>query len=427
MRVMVVGGGGREHALCKKIMESPLVSKVYAAPGNPGMADPICRVPYTEREQAQLVEFGLKESIDLVLIGPEQPLVDGLADRFGEAGIKVFAPSSKAAEIEGSKVFAKGFMKRHGIPTADYRVFQESAQAQAYLEGCKPPIVIKADGLAAGKGVIVAETLQEAEQALREMLVERRFGAASARVVIEEFLEGEEFSLMALVHGELVVPLDVSQDHKRAYEGERGPNTGGMGAYSPVPQISPSVVLQGVEQVLEPVARALVAEGRFFSGVLYAGAILTAQGVKVIEFNARWGDPETQVVLPRLQSDLVRSILLLMDGKLPSLDWSPRTMLGVVVASEGYPLKGVGGAVLKGLPESGADRHLYYSGVEENDRGELVSSGGRAFLLGCLGDSLSEAQSEVYQCLAALELPGLFYRKDIGNRAQRHLDKKGFL
>lgn len=417
MKVLVIGRGGREHALCEKIKESPLVSRVYAAPGNPGMLACAELLPYTEHEQAQLVRFGQTEKIDLVLIGPERPLMDGLADRLQEAGLKVFAPNKKAAEIEGSKAYAKQLMAKYRIPTADYGVFDDYQAARAYLEGCSIPVVIKADGLAAGKGVVVAETRAQAEAALTEMLVEHRHGTASEKVVIEEFLAGEEFSLMALVHGDLIVPLEIVQDHKRAYDGDLGPNTGGMGAYSPVPQISPAIVKESVDTILKPAVQALLAEGRFFSGVLYGGLILTQDGPKVIEFNARLGDPETQVVLPRLQSDLVAAILTLMAGEKPELSWDDRAMLGVVVASEGYPEHCDAGVVLETMLPTGDDLRVYYSGVNRNCAGELISTGGRTFLVAAPGSTLGAAQKKVYRFLDNLVLSGLFYRTDIGRRA----------
>ncbi|HHU62104.1 MAG: phosphoribosylamine--glycine ligase [Bacillota bacterium] len=416
MKVLVIGRGGREHSLCEKIKSSHLVSKVFVAPGNPGMANVAEQVAINEGDHEQLVSFAHGQKISLVFIGPEQPLVEGLTDRFSEAGIKVFAPSQKAAEIEGSKTYAKELMIKYGIPTADYKVFREFAEAKAYLDQCQIPIVIKADGLAAGKGVVVAETRAEAEEALREMLLDEKFGSASSKVIIEEFLDGEEFSFMALVHGDLVIPLDVAQDHKRAFDGDAGPNTGGMGSYSPVPQISKDVLDTAIETILRPTAEALLKEGRSFTGILYAGLILTSGGPKVIEFNARFGDPETQVLLPRLKSDLVDVVVRLMQGGPVELSWSNQAMLGVVVAREGYPEESREGVQLD-LPNDLGDLHLYYSGVISDAEGNFTSSGGRIFLLAALGDDLEEAQNKVYDCLNTLKLPGLFHRNDIGFRA----------
>ncbi len=415
MKVLIVGRGGREHALCKKVAESPWVSKVYVAPGNPGMTACANLLPYTEADHQGLLEFSKKQEIGLVIIGPEQPLVEGLADLFVQAGIRVFAPSKRAAQIEGSKCFAKALMEKYHIPTAQYREFDNFEQAKDHVERSSLPIVIKADGLAAGKGVVVAETQNEAIDALREMLLQGRFGEAASSVLIEEFLEGEEFSLMALVQGELVVPLEVAQDHKRVFEGDLGPNTGGMGAYSPVPQISSKVIQQAVTHILEPTARALVQEGMPFTGVLYAGLMLTKAGPKVIEFNARFGDPETQVLLPRLKTDLVEAIGDVLEGQKPALEWSSKAMVGVVVASAGYPGECTTGVRLPAF-EQRNDLHIYYSGVSQNEEGDLLSAGGRVYLAGSLQSSLQEAQTEVYSFLDQYERLGMFYRKDIARK-----------
>jgi phosphoribosylamine--glycine ligase len=413
MKILVVGRGGREHALCEKIASSPLVDKVFVAPGNPGMRSVAITVPYLEDDQEGLVRFARQHNLDLVVIGPEKPLVDGLADRFLEEGIPVFGPSPRAAQIEGSKSFAKALMAKYGIPTADYREFTAYTEARSYLEQSPVPIVIKADGLAAGKGVVVAHTKRQAQESLEEMLQGKKFGEASSKVIIEECLQGEEFSLMALVQGELVVPLDVAQDHKRALDGNQGPNTGGMGAYSPVPQIPSGVVEQAIAEILEPTAKALVLEGRPFTGVLYAGLMLTSEGPKVIEFNARFGDPETQVLLPRLESDLVAAMLAVLAGERPKLKWSSQGMVGVVVASKGYPGPVQGGVLLPSFRFEGGSVSVYYSGVAEKEEG-LVSAGGRVYLAGCLGDNLREAQQKVYDFLCQYDQPEFFYRRDIG-------------
>lgn len=420
MRVLVVGRGGREHALCEKIAVSQHVDEVYVAPGNPGMEGVATRLPYAEEDHRKLVEFAQTQGIDLVIIGPEKPLVEGLADRFVQAGIRVFAPSQRAAQIEGSKSFAKNLMMKYQIPTASYASFSELEPALDYIERSPIPIVIKADGLAGGKGVIVAQTKDEAREALCHMLRDRKYGQACSTVIIEEFLEGEEFSLMALVHEGLVVCLDIAQDHKRAYDGDQGPNTGGMGAYSPVPQIPHEAVNQAIKRILEPTAQALVLEGTPFTGVLYAGLMLTAEGPKVIEFNARFGDPETQVILPRLESDLVEVLLDVLEGRTPELKWTPQAMVGVVVASKGYPNGCTNGVV---LPSYDAERgmHIYYSGVSRDDEGQLLSEGGRVYLAGSLGGSLEEAIDKVYDRLDKHQQPGLFYRRDIGRRAMQAL------
>lgn len=417
MKVLVVGRGGREHAICRKVSESPLVEKVFAAPGNDGMTDVAELVPINENEQEKLVQFAKEQEIGLTIIGPEAPLLEGLADRFREAGLKVFGPDQKAAEIEGSKSFAKNLMQKYGIPTAEFEVFTDYEKAKAYIEKVGAPIVIKADGLAAGKGVTVAMTMEEALTSLKEMMVDAKFGEASEKVVIEEFLTGEEFSLLALVNGETFVPLEIAQDHKRAYDHDEGPNTGGMGSYSPVPQIGDDTVKAAVEMIVEPTVKAMVSEGRPFVGVLYAGLIKTDRGPKVIEFNARFGDPEAQVVLPRMKSDLVQVILDILDGKTPEIEWDEEAMLGVVVASKGYPAAYEKGAVLKGLDRISPDCYIFHAGTKKNEDGEFVTNGGRVLLVGAKSPSLAEAQEKVYKELEKLDCDGVFYRKDIGYKA----------
>lgn len=420
MKVLVVGRGGREHAICRKVSESPLVEKVFAAPGNDGMTDVAELVAINENEQEKLVQFAKEQEIGLTIIGPEAPLLEGLADRFQEEGLKVFGPNRKAAEIEGSKSFAKYLMHKYNIPTAEFEVFTDYVEAKAYIEKVGAPIVIKADGLAAGKGVTVAMTLEEALTSLKEMMVDAKFGEASAKVVIEEFLSGEEFSLLALVNGENFVPLEMAQDHKRAYDNDEGPNTGGMGSYSPVPQIGDDVVKTAIETIVEPTAKAMVSEGRPFTGVLYAGLIKTERGPKVIEFNARFGDPEAQVVLPRMKSDLVQVILDVLNGKTPEITWDEEAMIGVVVASNGYPEAYDKGAVLKDLDKIASDAYVFHAGTKKNEDGEFVTNGGRVLLVGAKSVSLAEAQAKVYKELEKLDCDGVFYRKDIGYKAIGH-------
>lgn len=420
MKVLVVGRGGREHAICRKVSESPLVEKVFAAPGNDGMTDVAELVAINENEQEKLVQFAKEQEIGLTIIGPEAPLLEGLADRFQEEGLKVFGPNRKAAEIEGSKSFAKYLMHKYNIPTAEFEVFTDYEEAKAYIEKVGAPIVIKADGLAAGKGVTVAMTLEEALTSLKEMMVDAKFGEASAKVVIEEFLSGEEFSLLALVNGENFVPLEIAQDHKRAYDNDEGPNTGGMGSYSPVPQIGDDVVKTAIETIVEPTAKAMVSEGRPFTGVLYAGLIKTERGPKVIEFNARFGDPEAQVVLPRMKSDLVQVILDVLNGKTPEITWDEEAMIGVVVASNGYPEAYDKGAVLKDLDKIASDAYVFHAGTKKNEDGEFVTNGGRVLLVGAKSVSLAEAQAKVYKELEKLDCDGVFYRKDIGYKAIGH-------
>lgn len=416
MKVLVVGRGGREHAICKKISESPLVETVYVAPGNDGMDDCAVLVAIEEANHADLVKFAVDQQINLVIIGPESPLLEGLADQIRQENIAVFGPSKKAAEIEGSKSFAKDLMAKYQIPTAAYQTFTDFEKAKEYVIENGAPIVIKADGLAAGKGVVVALTIDEAIETLQEMLVDSKFGAASSKVVIEEFLAGEEFSLMTLVNGDLIVPLEIAQDHKRAFDGDKGPNTGGMGAYSPVPQIGPETVEEALEKIVRPVARALIQEGRSFTGVLYAGLIQTSVGPKVIEFNARFGDPETQVVLPRMESDFVEVLVQLLNGRTPEVKWSSDTILGIVLASKGYPGDYQNGAVLEGLESLSDDITIFHSGTRRSQSGHFVTNGGRVLLASAKASSLLEAQSKVYGELKKIGTDGVFYRKDIGYR-----------
>ncbi|WP_428910665.1 phosphoribosylamine--glycine ligase [Niallia sp. Krafla_26] len=417
MNVLVIGRGGREHAICRKVKESPKVEKVFVAPGNDGMVDVAELVAIDEGAGDQLVEFAKANDVGLTIIGPEVPLLAGLADRFEEAGLKVFGPKQKAAEIEGSKSFAKELMQKYSIPTAEYAVFTEYEPAVAYVKEKGAPIVIKADGLAAGKGVTVAMTLEEALESLKENMVDAKFGEASSKVVIEEFLSGEEFSLMALVNGENVIPLEIAQDHKRAYDGDQGPNTGGMGAYSPVEHIGQETVDIAIETVLKPTAQAMIAEGRDFCGVLYAGLIKTEVGPKVIEFNARFGDPETQVILPRMTSDLVDVLERVIAGEKVEIQWDEQAMLGVVVASNGYPDQYEKGAILRGLEQVSEDLFVFHAGTKKVESGEFETNGGRVLLAGAKARSLKEAQEAVYKGLANLQCDGVFYRKDIGYKA----------
>ncbi|PLT33299.1 phosphoribosylamine--glycine ligase [Bacillus sp. V5-8f] len=417
MNVLVVGRGGREHAIARKLAESNRVERVYAAPGNPGMEDVAEIVDIQESNQEGLVAFAKEKDISLTFIGAEVPLLNGLADDFKKAGLRVFGPEKAAAAIEGSKSFAKDLMKKYGIPTAASETFTDFEQAKAYVEEQGVPIVIKADGLAAGKGVVVAQTMEDALEALHEMLIEAKFGEASAKVVIEEFLDGEEFSFMAFVNGEKVYPMVIAQDHKRVFDGDKGPNTGGMGAYSPVPQIPDVIVEKALETILKPAAAALLAEGRRFTGVLYAGLIATQNGTKVIEFNARFGDPETQVVLPRLKSDFVDVLEAVLEGKDFEIKWDDQPVLGVVLAAEGYPGEYKKGTPIHGLEELSPELHVYHAGTVKNSDGEYVTNGGRVLLLAARGTDLLAAQANVYKELKHIGQEGLFWRKDIGHKA----------
>ena len=417
MNVLVIGRGGREHAIARKFSESKHVDKVFVAPGNPGMTDVAELVKIEETNHAELVAFAKEQNVELTFVGPEVPLLNGLVDDFEAAGLTAYGPNGKAAVIEGSKSFAKDLMKKYDIPTAFYETFTDYESAKAYIEKNGAPIVIKADGLAAGKGVVVAMTLQEALDAIHDMLVDAKFGDASAKVVVEEFLDGEEFSLMAFVSGTKVYPMVIAQDHKRVFDGDKGPNTGGMGAYSPVPQISDEVIANAVKTVLQPTVDAMVSEGRSFTGILYAGLIHTEKGTKVIEFNARFGDPETQVVLPRLKTDFVEVLQAVLAGEDLNIEWHDEAVLGVVVAAEGYPGDVKKGSVINGLDAISNDAYVYHAGTAKNDAGQFVSNGGRVLLVAAKGKDLQSAQTKVYQELENISKDGLFYRKDIGYRA----------
>lgn len=416
MKVLVIGRGGREHAICTKIKESKLVDTLFVAPGNVGMTDVAERITIEETEIDKLVQFATDNKVDLTVVGPEVPLLLGVVDKLEAAGLKVFGPKQKAAEIEGSKSFAKDLMKKYEIPTGQYETFSDFEQAKAYVLKVGAPIVIKADGLAAGKGVTVAMTVDEALTSLEEMLVGAKFGDASATVVIEEFLAGEEFSLMSFVNGETVIPLEIAQDHKRAYDGDQGPNTGGMGAYSPVPHIDEAIVQTAIETVVKPTVQAMINEGRSFTGILYAGLIATEHGPKVIEFNARLGDPETQVVLPRMKSDLVEILLAILAGETPVIEWYEEDMLGVVVAAKGYPASYGKGAVIKGL-ENMDDVSVFHAGTSLDEDGNFTVDGGRVLLVAGKSKTIKDAQDKVYKELEKMESDGVFYRKDIGFKA----------
>ncbi|MEM5017483.1 phosphoribosylamine--glycine ligase [Metabacillus indicus] len=420
MNILIIGRGGREHAIAWKASQSKLADKVFAAPGNDGMSTVAELVAIEETNTQELVAFAIENQVGLTIVGPEVPLLNGVCDAFKEAGLKVFGPTKAAALIEGSKKFAKELMLANSIPTASYESFTSFEEAKQYVLEKGAPIVIKADGLAAGKGVTVALTVEEAVNCLREFLEDAKFGEASSSVVIEEFLEGEEFSLMAFVNGEDVYPMVIAQDHKRAYDHDEGPNTGGMGAYSPVPQIPDASVLQAVETVLKPAARGMIANGTPFTGILYAGLILTAEGPKVIEFNARFGDPETQVVLPRLESDLIEVLLDILDGKKAELKWRDEAVMGVVLASKGYPdayMKGEAiGSLLQGF-EQGA---LFHAGTKKEGQ-QYVTDGGRVLAVVAYGSDLLEAQTQVYEYVAEVASDALFYRKDIGAKATKHV------
>lgn len=416
MKVLVIGSGGREHAIAKQFNVSPSVDKVFVAPGNDGMKNDAECVQIDSTDFEALVLFAKENDVDLTFVGPEQPLAEGIVDYFAAHGLKAFGPTKAAALIEGSKSFAKELMAKYDIPTAGYGTFSDAEEAKAFIREKGAPIVVKADGLAAGKGVIVATTLEEALDAVDDMIGNQKFGDSSSTVVIEEFLDGEEFSYMSFVHDGYIYPMVVAQDHKRAYDGDRGPNTGGMGAYSPVPQISDAVVKEAYDKVVVPTVVAMAAEGTPFTGILYAGLILTEDGPKVIEFNARFGDPEAQVVLPRMESDFGEFMAALMDSKPYDLKWNDDAVLGVVVASEGYPETVVNGAALPNLDTLSAQGLDVFHAGTKFDGERFVGNGGRVILIAAKGSSLKEAQADVYKGLSALEWDGFFYRTDIGWR-----------
>lgn len=418
MKLLVVGSGGREHAIAKKLLASDQVEQVFVAPGNDGMIlDGIELVNIGISEHSALINFAKENDIVWTFVGPDDALAAGIIDDFEQAGLKAFGPSRLAAELEWSKDFAKQIMVKYGIPTAAFGTFSNFEEAKSYIEEQGAPIVVKADGLALGKGVVVAETVEQAVEAAREMLLDNKLGDSGARVVIEEFLEGEEFSLFALVNGNQFYILPTAQDHKRAFDGDQGPNTGGMGAYAPVPHISQSVVDTAVDTIVKPILAGMIAEERPYLGVLYAGLILTDQGPKVIEFNARFGDPETQIILPRLTSDLAQNIDDILHKRTTQLTWlDSGVTLGVVVASNGYPLDYEKGVVLPAKTEG--DITTYYAGARfaENSRA-LLSNGGRVYMLVTTADTVQEAQEKIYSELKKQDTTGLFYRTDIGSKA----------
>lgn len=415
MNVLVIGSGGREHAIAKQFSISPSVEKVFVAPGNDGMRQDVEVVAIDTMDFAGLAQFAKENAIDLTFVGPEQPLAEGIVDFFTQRGLRAFGPTKAAAQIESSKSYAKDIMNKYNIPTAAHATFTEAEEAIHYIQAQGAPIVVKADGLAAGKGVVVAMTEAEAIEAVQDMIGNQRFGESSSRVVIEEFLDGEEFSFMSFVHKGQIYPMVIAQDHKRAYDGDKGPNTGGMGAYSPVPQISQDVVDVAYQTVVEPTIKGMEADGVSFTGILYAGLILTKNGPKVIEFNARFGDPETQVVLPRMQSDFGAFMSALMDEKPFDLQWSNDAMLGVVIAAEGYPGDVVKGNALPNLEALSASHAVYHAGTKLVDE-KFVGNGGRVLLVAAKASTLQEAQEKVYAGIATAEWDNFFYRKDIGWR-----------
>jgi len=419
MKILVIGGGGREHALAWKLARSPRVSMVYVAPGNAGSGREDGVENVTLGNHDQIIDFINKNDIALTVVGPEAPLAAGLVDAVSVAGRRIFGPTQKAAQLESSKDFAKSFMIRHGIPTAAYATFTDAAAAHAYIDEKGTPIVIKADGLAAGKGVVVAMNAAEAHAAVDMMLVGNKMGAAGARVVIEEFLQGEEASFIVLADGRHALALASSQDHKRLQDGDHGPNTGGMGAYSPAPVVTPEVHARVMREVILPAINGMAADGLPYTGFLYAGLMISADGrLKVLEFNCRMGDPETQPIMMRLKSDLVPLIEAAVEGRLDSVsaEWDTRVALGVVMAAANYPEEPRKGDVIRGLPEAGEDFHVFHAGTSLAGK-DVVTAGGRVLCVTALGHNTRTAQRRAYEITENIRFDGMQYRRDIGHRA----------
>jgi phosphoribosylamine--glycine ligase len=422
MNILVIGGGGREHALAWKLAQSVSAQRVFVAPGNAGTVREakLENAAIDNGDLDALVDFARRNAIDLTIVGPEAPLVMGVVDAFQAAGLRCFGPTRGAAQLEGSKSFTKDFLARHRIPTADYQTFDELQAALDYLRAKGAPIVVKADGLAAGKGVIVAMDLETAEDAVRDMLAGNTFGEAGHRVVIEEYLHGEEASFIVMADGRHVLPMATSQDHKRVGDGDTGPNTGGMGAYSPAPVVTEAVHRRIMDEVIMPTVAGMADEGLPYTGFLYAGLMIMPDGTpKVIEYNCRFGDPETQPIMLRLQSDLVAHCLAALDGRLDreTADWDPRPAVGVVLAAGGYPGSYAKGDVINGLPERETrDRKVFHAGTAERD-GQVVTAGGRVLCATALGNSVAEAQAAAHELVDQIAWPGMFYRHDIGYRA----------
>ncbi|XEC95636.1 phosphoribosylamine--glycine ligase [Paenibacillus tarimensis] len=420
MRILVIGGGGREHAIVWALKKSDKVKEIYCAPGNAGIAALAECVPIPVDRFDELIEFSVDHAIDLVVVGPDDPLAAGIVDAFEASGVPIFGPRKNAAEIEGSKIFMKELLKKYSIPTAKYETFTDYEAASSYLSKQSAPIVIKADGLAAGKGVTVAYSLEEAHEALQDMMVNNKFGESGNRVVIEEFLEGQEMSILAFVDGETVRPMVPAQDHKPVFDGDKGPNTGGMGTYTPLPHIPQSIIDDAIENIVKPTAKAMVSEGRPFRGVLFAGLMITKDGPKTIEFNARMGDPETQVVLPRLKTDLLDIILASINGRLDQLEieWSDEAAVCVILASEGYPGSYPKGRVIEGLQEaSSTDGVLLFHAGTAFENGQTVTSGGRVLGVVGVGIDTADARDRAYRAAKGIHFEGVHYRSDIAVKA----------
>lgn len=415
MKVLVVGSGGRCHAIVEALSRSSQVEKIFCAPGNAGIAALAQCVAIKETQVEALRDFAVENGVELTVVGPEVALEAGIADCFKESNLRIFGPSKKAAQIECSKQFAKDLMLKYDVPTAAYKTFTEFDEALAYVKAGELPTVLKYDGLAAGKGVVIAESMEQAEEALRDMLLDEKFG--KGKVVIEEYLEGPEFSLLCFVNGHDVYPMPVAQDHKRAYNGDKGPNTGGMGAYTSLPFITDEDIEYAMNNIMRRTADAMVAEGAPFCGVLYGGLMKTKNGIKVIEFNARFGDPETEVILPRLKSDMCQVFCDVADGKTPVIEWDDQATLGVVLASKGYPGSYEKGYTIEGIEE--IDGSVYHMGTALKD-GKYVTSGGRVMIVVCKAATLKEAQAKANAEIEKIKCDNLFYRTDIGDKAFKY-------
>ncbi|MBQ8553162.1 MAG: phosphoribosylamine--glycine ligase [Alistipes sp.] len=415
MKVLVVGSGGRCHAIVERLSKSPQVDKIFCAPGNAGIAALAECVAIKETEVEKLKAFAIDNNIELTVVGPEVALEAGITNSFKDSGLRIFGPTREAARIETSKQFAKDLMHKYGVPTAAYATFEDFDAAMEYVKAGSLPTVLKYDGLAAGKGVVIAETMEEAEAALRDMLQDEKFG--KGKVVVEEYLEGPEFSLLCFVNGKDVYPMPVAQDHKRAYDGDKGPNTGGMGAYTELPFITEEDLAYAMDKIMRPTAAAMVEEGCPFCGVLYGGLMKTKSGIKVIEFNARFGDPETEVILPRMTSDICQVFCDVADGKQPTITWNKMATLGIVLASKGYPGSYEKGYAIEGTEE--VDGSIYHMGTALKD-GKYVTSGGRVMIVVCEAPTLREAQQKAAQEVAKIKCENLFHRTDIGDKAFKY-------
>jgi phosphoribosylamine---glycine ligase len=420
MQVLVIGGGGREHALVWKIKQSPKVEKIFCAPGNAGTSELAENIPIAADDIKGLLEFALQKGIGLTVVGPEQPLVKGIVDRFEEKGLRIFGPNARAAELEGSKSFSKDIMKKYGLPTAEYKTFNSADSAGKYIESKNCPLVVKADGLAAGKGVLLCQTADEALAAVDSIMGKRSFGEAGDQIVVEEFLEGEEVSVLAFSDGQTVLLMDSAQDHKAAYDGDKGPNTGGMGAYSPAPIFTETMRQKVRDKIMLPMIRAMQQEGRPYKGILYAGLMLTKTGPQILEFNARFGDPETQPLLVRMDSDIIPIFEACIDGTLAEcpLQWKDESSICVVMAAKGYPDSYEKGKPISGLKDANSlpGVVVFQAGTKEQD-GEVLTHGGRVLGVTATGEDTATAISRAYEAVEKIEWDGIHYRKDIGHRA----------